>query len=192
MSEKILEALAALNPEDESHWTAQGLPAIAVVRDLAKNQDITRFDVEKAAPGFNLQVARGLNPDKEMPLAEAAEAVEPSREEAHKLLKQGIDDLRAVERKHVAEAERQKKLAAEAVAAIDRARAEFDEKYPPLSPAERHKAWVKNNQKQRAERAAYLKAAQAVINGHHKSPLYQALAEKRGFGTQRPNYLPGK
>lgn len=52
MTQKILDALKALDVENSNHWTADGLPRLDTVKMQASDQSITREDVEKAAPGF--------------------------------------------------------------------------------------------------------------------------------------------
>jgi len=52
MEEKIREALAKLDPSNDAHWTADGMPAMAVVEELVGDKSIKRKDVTSAAPGF--------------------------------------------------------------------------------------------------------------------------------------------
>ena len=52
MQKQIREALALLDPSDDSHWTGQGLPAMDVVRELV-GEPVTRGQVKEAAPEFS-------------------------------------------------------------------------------------------------------------------------------------------
>lgn len=49
---KIREALQQLNPNDPSHWTARGEPAVIAV-EAVLGFDIYRRDIDEAWPGFN-------------------------------------------------------------------------------------------------------------------------------------------
>lgn len=69
MTTKIQEALKQLDPANDDHWTADGLPRMDAVEKLVGSSDITREDVTNAAPDFTRDTARDL------------EVVEPSEEE---------------------------------------------------------------------------------------------------------------
>lgn len=49
---KILEALQTMNHEDDAQWTGDGLPALAVVRELV-GEKVTRKQVTEADPNFS-------------------------------------------------------------------------------------------------------------------------------------------
>lgn len=53
MSEKLLAALQQLDPANDNHWTADGMPRLDTVRFLAGDQTLTREAVTAAAPGLN-------------------------------------------------------------------------------------------------------------------------------------------
>lgn len=55
---RLKRAIAALDPEDDSHWIASGLPAMVAVERIYGSAGITRADVEAAAPGYNREAAR--------------------------------------------------------------------------------------------------------------------------------------
>ena len=63
--DKILAALAKLDPNDDSHWNTDGLPNTGTVQRIANDQTIKRGDLQNARPGFDRDAAR----------AEAAAAV---------------------------------------------------------------------------------------------------------------------
>lgn len=52
MTEKIIEALKALDTTNDNHWTTDGLPRLETVKFNAADQSITREQVNQAAPGF--------------------------------------------------------------------------------------------------------------------------------------------
>jgi hypothetical protein len=49
---KILDAVNQLDPNNDNHWTADGLPRLETVRLMASDSSLSRDDVEKAAPDF--------------------------------------------------------------------------------------------------------------------------------------------
>ncbi len=49
---ELLEALAALDHDDESQWTEGGSPRMDVLKELTENSELTRAEVIEAAPGF--------------------------------------------------------------------------------------------------------------------------------------------
>lgn len=50
VNDKLARAVAALDPKDDTHWTADGRPAMVAVQQFYGATDITRADVEAAAP----------------------------------------------------------------------------------------------------------------------------------------------
>lgn len=50
-------AVAALNPEDDTHWTEDGLPAIEAVAELLGDGSATRETIEGVAAGFTREHA---------------------------------------------------------------------------------------------------------------------------------------
>lgn len=57
----IAEAVKQLDPKNDNHWTADGLPRIDTLKTLTGDQSVSRESVEKAAPNFNREVAGGEN-----------------------------------------------------------------------------------------------------------------------------------
>ncbi len=56
-SRAIVEALSKLDPADDANWTADGKPKMAALEALLGRTDITRAQVEAAAPGFTRPTA---------------------------------------------------------------------------------------------------------------------------------------
>lgn len=50
---KITAALAQLDPQNDNHWTGDGLPRLETVKLLAAAPSLTREQVTNAAPGFS-------------------------------------------------------------------------------------------------------------------------------------------
>lgn len=64
---KIIDALSQLSAADDSHWTDDGLPAIAVMRTLTGDATLTRADVTKVDDTFtrNSAIGERQNPAKD-------------------------------------------------------------------------------------------------------------------------------
>jgi len=58
-NEEILEAVRGLNPQNDEHWTADGLPRLDAVENLL-GSDVSRKAVTNAAPDFTRAVASEL------------------------------------------------------------------------------------------------------------------------------------
>lgn len=70
MQDKIKLALGQLDPANDDHWIASGLPAMKAIEDLTGEPGIKRADVEAAMPGFTRDVARGLSETEAAPLTD--------------------------------------------------------------------------------------------------------------------------
>lgn len=57
MNQKIVEALGQLDPSNDEHWTADGLPRMDVVEGIVGDKGITRQQVTQAKPGFSRAAA---------------------------------------------------------------------------------------------------------------------------------------
>lgn len=54
---EIKEALAALDPERDEHWTADGLPLVEAVRELIKDRPVDRAAITAADPELTRELA---------------------------------------------------------------------------------------------------------------------------------------
>lgn len=54
---KITEALSKLDPNNDNHWTSDGLPRIDTVKMLAGNPALTREMITAEVPNFSRQIA---------------------------------------------------------------------------------------------------------------------------------------
>ncbi len=61
--DQLKEALLTLDPEDDAHWTEDGLPVVQVVGDLLGMDDLTREDVTDIAPQFGRETLRQIRAD---------------------------------------------------------------------------------------------------------------------------------
>jgi len=54
----INQALSRLDPEDDDAWTADGKPKMSAIEAAMGRSDVTRAQVDAAAPGFDRDAAR--------------------------------------------------------------------------------------------------------------------------------------
>lgn len=52
MNQVLIDVLKKLDPANDNHWTADGLPRLDTVKMLASSQSLTREQVSAEAPGF--------------------------------------------------------------------------------------------------------------------------------------------
>lgn len=72
MTKTIEEALSALDPKNDSHWTSDGSPRMDVLQELTGDDTLTRKQVKEASPTFARDTAGkappeapGLSPETE-------------------------------------------------------------------------------------------------------------------------------
>ena len=57
-ADKIVEGLGKLDPNNDDHWTTEGLPRVEVVQELAGLTSLTRKEITETGRGFDRDVAR--------------------------------------------------------------------------------------------------------------------------------------
>jgi hypothetical protein len=57
----INKALSRLDPENDEQWTADGKPKMSAIEEAMGRSDVTRAQVNAAAPGFDRDAARAAN-----------------------------------------------------------------------------------------------------------------------------------
>lgn len=82
---QIEEALLVLDPDDDSHWTEDGLPVVQVVSDLVGKPDLTREEVTSVSPQFGRQKSRELRDLQNKDVDALPESTEPEAELASKI-----------------------------------------------------------------------------------------------------------
>jgi len=50
--EQIADAIHALDPRNDDHWTQSGLPRVDAIEELLDDPSITRGEINEAAPGY--------------------------------------------------------------------------------------------------------------------------------------------
>jgi hypothetical protein len=63
MTKTIEEALQALDPKNDAHWTSDGSPRMEVLQELTGNEGLTRKQVREAAPTFTRETAGEAPPE---------------------------------------------------------------------------------------------------------------------------------
>jgi hypothetical protein len=170
--DKILAALAQLDPNNDSHWNTDGLPNTGTIQRIANDQTIKRGDLQNARPGFDRDTARAEaapTGDLEAPAAPGlssavkAEAVATVAEDQE--VEISDDQLRAVLSKRVKTAEQKieqgHQMAHDAVLLqrtgleeSNAARRDLHKYFPPITEAENIKAHLVAENAARAARVA--------------------------------------
>jgi hypothetical protein len=58
---KLAKVVADLDPDNDEHWTAAGLPKLQVIEEGLSSGAVSRKDVEAVAPGYDRDSARAKN-----------------------------------------------------------------------------------------------------------------------------------
>jgi len=180
----IKEALELLDPTCDDHWTAQGLPSVAAVKELS-GSDVTRMQIDALAPGLCRDSVLGSI----MPQAEAESEITAKADEG----KASIDDQIVELDRRISAA---RKAAADAIAlgaSLERDRSELvvtrDALYPPETRAQWYKKYLDRQTEERRLRVEKAQQVAALMGGvSTKSPLDRAMSHRRAFGAMRPSY----
>lgn len=209
----IQEALATLDPEDSSLWTADGLPKVEVVRELVEDSDITRADITDAAPQFTrdnpiveIEEEEGGDDDAE------EEGVREGEEEVTSLDELELSDPVAFYQQLQGMGREQAQAAAEAVSAemnelgetLKKLQEDFNvlsinltnakNRVQALTPRNQPQldimAHIKKQNELRAQKAGVAKTVREKIGNladlDPRAPIDRAMARNRKRGTQRP------
>jgi len=186
--ESILEALGALEPENDECWTTQGLPRIDIVRTLADDEAITRRMITEAAPEFtrdNPEIPLD-DEETEQPVSDPEEGIEGDNlRPAVKVTLSAIDLLRNEVSEIEREREAQEAIRAEAAGKIDdlsRKRQRVRQRIHELErqdPRAKHSVITEYLAKQREDRARRASEGSA----REASQLDRAMARKTKRAT---------
>lgn len=215
---KILEALKALDPKNDEHWTQQGAPSIEKVTE-ALGEPVKRKEITDAAPTFNREEAlKALEPapdqdevvktepDQDEGKEDEVVKTEPDPESSAEVPEdENASDEDVVDAKaKLAEVDEELKALEKDLNEINAARTKLtearDKLLVELSPvlqesfAQQHAGYLKA-QKAIRQGASLSKAALTELK---KAGLLEAgsaidraleAGRKRGFGTKRPTQL---
>lgn len=202
--DKILAALAQLDPNNDSHWNTDGLPNTGTVQRIANDQTIKRGDLQNARPGFDRETARteaaaaaAAPADfEEAPaapaapgLASATKAEAVAAVAADEEVEITDDQLRALLAKRVKDAEAKLEqgrqmardaavMQQEGLAEINASRRDFHKYFPPLTEAQNIKAHLAAENEARAARVAHQGAA-SHLDAVRRAPVGSI---NRGYG----------
>lgn len=87
----IKEALAALDPSNDKHWTGDGMPRMDVVQKLTQRPDLSRTEVTNAAPDFSRASATEAEPFTEDSNVEASPESDETAPAAEKVIEVQAD-----------------------------------------------------------------------------------------------------
>lgn len=91
----LVEALAALDPKDNGHWTADGLPALKAVAKLmdVPEAEVQRAAVAEAVPGLSRESAGKTGTQASAPKTEKpAKGEKPAKPVTLEDLEQAVND----------------------------------------------------------------------------------------------------
>jgi len=60
LTDPMVEAVLSLDPEEDSHWTAAGQPAVAAVAVAIGDESVTRKDIKEGASGYDRESVREI------------------------------------------------------------------------------------------------------------------------------------
>lgn len=181
--DQIKAGLYQLDPADDAHWTAPGLPRLDLVRQLSGVDDASRAEINAAMPGYDREKARDAAKSAEPSTQPLEPVAEPLADPAAELERQKaacqaqVDAIRdevaalRVERDAI---DNKLKMLGQKQALVEQA---FNALFPPMRPEEAVKAYQRRSQGQRVAASA---PAQPM------SPLDRAMKDRRGFGLDRP------
>lgn len=179
MLDKIKEALAKLDVNNDDHWTGDGLPRLDVMKDLL-GEAVTRADVTSAVKGFSRKTPEALNPEptidegnnpestgsgevvvdegEVVAESETVEEVEEVSDNEEALIEKELEEatkvLQAAQKRH-----------RDAVAAMDVVIAQREAKAAGRTTAHDIKEYQKSQAMQRARAAERRKLAVAAMQG---------------------------
>jgi len=201
---ELLETIAKLGPHTEADWTAEGLPSVDRVRDLALDDTITREDITLNANGFDREVAASAllardevtaddqtKLDGAKPLGEAAAAAAESVSALSAAPGEDqTDDERRVALQAAVNAavedlgefdvalSKQRQMRDAMVARVDEAKKALEAEFPPLRHADIVQQWLASEARKRMER------------GGRPADIDQRFRRPTGYGNRRPSVPP--
>lgn len=145
MSVKIIDALKKLDPSNDNHWTADGLPRLDTVKMLSGDQSLTRDSIVAVAPGFARATAATWEPGNTVVAAATiAQPVAPVVHVNAEISGPAVTEevVAAVEQKSKTEIEELDALLAENRSKLEVLRAQKDKADSALTAALKEEAWL--------------------------------------------------
>lgn len=211
INEKITEALAKLDPDNDEQWTSEGLPRVEVVAEVAGIAALTRKEINEAGRGFTRDVARSMksadadpeadgddgdDPFGDTPTSSTEQSKQRSDDDADEpdeqlpeteVLRREYDRLKAeIEETEIAIAAAGKKrdeLVVEAARVEERLAALV----PPIHFSNMVQGWLASEHERRKARVEFLRE-RGLVALVGPSQIDQAMKRKTGFGQRRPDF----
>lgn len=201
---KVLDALAKLDKTNDANWTDDGLPVVKQVQELSGESGLTRSLLNEIAPGFSRFPAAAVKPPSDEtggappaiaghPMVSDADdfdpRIEPEINGPGEQLSE--DQVRAILTRRISDAEIRLERARAAVneanaeqrraeSRVQRAIADSQRRFPPISAAANIKAHLKAQQDR-------LIAEVAERGGGGVGQLDQAMQKRNSRGWSRPS-----
>lgn len=204
----LTEALAKLDVENDSHWTADDAPDVKVVQELVGDDTVTRDHIREVAPVFsrkNLVIGEPPTPKQEQEIEDAKRDDEAKEKEKEGASEQANRDEALRSKK--AEVEAEISDLSSSILSIDQTIAELknqkdvflkdrdvlierlEKEFPRPNAAEVRKEWLRKQHELRMKRAQGMKQLHELVGGKvptsAKSPIDQALTNRKRQ-VQRP------
>jgi hypothetical protein len=194
--EAIFEILSKLSITDDANWTEDGEPALDVVRTIAKDDAITRQQINEAAPGFVRLVGepKAGGPDGvRMQGTKAATSVlaeevvnsdgRMSTEEMREILTRRVTDAETNLHRAQRDLSEAQQEVGRCEVRLTRAHKDKNRQFPPVTPAQAIKDHLSAQVRQARERAGLAPEAPVVL-----SPIDEVMgrSNRRGSGQTRP------
>lgn len=203
--EKILEALAQLDPLDDDHWTGDGAPRMDAVEKILGDKTVTRKDVFEAAPEFSRDNAgkeeeqEGRKEEVSPSALTLAEIDRPLTEPEFasflgSVPKEDLEDVVAMLKTQLGEASKSAELAKDLENRVRRAvrmaEARLRSEFPNSTDRDATRQFIETQTRQRVERVAKRQEIFGKIDPSEfdpRAPIDRAMARKTKRGGQRPN-----
>jgi len=178
---QIIDALGKLDPEADAHWTQTGLPRLEVLQQSAGDPELSRSDVNAAAPDFNRENLQLPPPEAEEPAPpiesdERADIAKQVRTE----IRQRMSDCEVKAQELLTEITELQTERDEQLRERDRLLTEYDSRFPKLSHGEQMRNWLDKTNQHRMDEALRLRAVRAALGDDAPvaSTLDRAMAGK--------------
>ena len=218
MSKKLTAALTKLDPENDEHWTAEGLPLVSVVQEFASDDSVTRQTITAIAPSYTREAWRKQRAELADDQAKAPEPdpvvaapVVDKTEESPATTNTGEEDFQDTNARLAAEYDGVARACMEDVRELeqliedskiqiqqklgehDQAVRRREQIKPSPTEAEARREYIDRQNQIRAERVARRNSAlEGLSPGDLRkgSPLDEAHARRNSRGNKRPNRQP--
>lgn len=200
--EDLLKTLSLLDHTDPTQWTDDGLPRMDVIQTLAGDKTITRAQVNDVNPGFaRADLSKTATEAKNTTIIDGAPEVQASGDDGFDPSMEPEvngpgeqlteDQVKAILARRIVDADRNLEAARTATSEAhanerkcekraDRARFDFQRRFPPISVAE-------NIQQHLARQQEMLLEKVTGQGAHGRDQLDQAMERRNSRGWSRPS-----